>query len=135
MNLRPSGYEPDELPDCSTPRYSISRWNFMIAHVAGEVKNKNASSNKTCCAKYYMLNINYLSAASDCDIKGTANHERQQVRHARPYAGLSRRRTAERGVSGADRGRQTGGTAAAERRKNCDFQPYLLFCRRYTTTS
>ena len=21
MNLRPSGYEPDELPDCSTPRY------------------------------------------------------------------------------------------------------------------
>ena len=25
MNLRPSGYEPDELPDCSTPRqYDIS---------------------------------------------------------------------------------------------------------------
>ena len=23
MNLRPSGYEPDELPDCSTPRYEI----------------------------------------------------------------------------------------------------------------
>ena len=23
MNLRPSGYEPDELPDCSTPRYKI----------------------------------------------------------------------------------------------------------------
>ncbi len=23
MNLRPSGYEPDELPDCSTPRYYI----------------------------------------------------------------------------------------------------------------
>ena len=22
MNLRPSGYEPDELPSCSTPRYS-----------------------------------------------------------------------------------------------------------------
>ena len=21
MNLRPSGYEPDELPNCSTPRY------------------------------------------------------------------------------------------------------------------
>ena len=21
MNLRPSGYEPDELPDCSTPRH------------------------------------------------------------------------------------------------------------------
>ena len=23
MNPRPSGYEPDELPDCSTPRYMI----------------------------------------------------------------------------------------------------------------
>ena len=23
LNLRPSGYEPDELPDCSTPRYSF----------------------------------------------------------------------------------------------------------------
>ena len=23
LNLRPSGYEPDELPDCSTPRYMI----------------------------------------------------------------------------------------------------------------
>jgi hypothetical protein len=21
LNLRPSGYEPDELPGCSTPRY------------------------------------------------------------------------------------------------------------------
>ena len=21
LNLRPPGYEPDELPDCSTPRY------------------------------------------------------------------------------------------------------------------
>ena len=24
LNLRPSGYEPDELPDCSTPRYYIN---------------------------------------------------------------------------------------------------------------
>ena len=23
LNLRPSGYEPDELPNCSTPRYHI----------------------------------------------------------------------------------------------------------------
>ena len=23
MNLRPSGYEPDELPDCSTPRRAL----------------------------------------------------------------------------------------------------------------
>lgn len=25
MNLRPSGYEPDELPGCSTPRYLLNR--------------------------------------------------------------------------------------------------------------
>ncbi len=25
LNLRPSGYEPDELPDCSTPRTQYSR--------------------------------------------------------------------------------------------------------------
>jgi hypothetical protein len=25
LNLRPSGYEPDELPDCSTPRPVLSR--------------------------------------------------------------------------------------------------------------
>ena len=24
MNHRPSGYEPDELPGCSTPRYSLT---------------------------------------------------------------------------------------------------------------
>ncbi len=24
LNLRPSGYEPDELPGCSTPRYQRS---------------------------------------------------------------------------------------------------------------
>ena len=24
LNLRPSGYEPDELPDCSTPRRYVS---------------------------------------------------------------------------------------------------------------
>ena len=23
LNLRPSGYEPDELPDCSIPRYQL----------------------------------------------------------------------------------------------------------------
>ena len=25
MNQRPSGYEPDELPDCSTPRYESKK--------------------------------------------------------------------------------------------------------------
>ena len=26
LNLRPPGYEPDELPDCSTPRYYKNGW-------------------------------------------------------------------------------------------------------------
>ena len=28
LNLRPSGYEPDELPGCSTPRL---RWHDLLA--------------------------------------------------------------------------------------------------------
>ncbi len=31
LNLRPSGYEPDELPDCSTPRY------FRTLSVSAEI--------------------------------------------------------------------------------------------------
>ena len=30
MNLRPSGYEPDELPDCSTPRYEVNKLSIRI---------------------------------------------------------------------------------------------------------
>ncbi|MGZ2441981.1 hypothetical protein ACVI55_004417 [Sinorhizobium medicae] len=32
LNLRPSGYEPDELPGCSTPRYCVRvwLWAFMV---------------------------------------------------------------------------------------------------------
>ncbi len=29
MNLRPSGYEPDELPNCSTPRYGVWLLRFV----------------------------------------------------------------------------------------------------------
>ena len=31
MNLRPSGYEPDELPDCSIPRqFLYKKYNYEI---------------------------------------------------------------------------------------------------------
>jgi len=30
LNLRPSGYEPDELPDCSTPRHAIELSGLYI---------------------------------------------------------------------------------------------------------
>ena len=36
LNLRPSGYEPDELPDCSTPQYSIgaeARERMIVRHI------------------------------------------------------------------------------------------------------
>jgi hypothetical protein len=34
LNLRPSGYEPDELPDCSTPR----QIRGQMAEVKGQTK-------------------------------------------------------------------------------------------------
>ena len=35
MNLRPSGYEPDELPGCSTPRQSAPLGcSYILAHLA-----------------------------------------------------------------------------------------------------
>ena len=35
LNLRPSGYEPDELPDCSTPR---QKGNYSAAQGIARVK-------------------------------------------------------------------------------------------------
>ena len=36
LNLRPSGYEPDELPDCSTPRRVWSSYRHCWVHPHGE---------------------------------------------------------------------------------------------------
>jgi hypothetical protein len=33
LNLRPSGYEPDELPDCSTPRLKLQFYHFSTLSV------------------------------------------------------------------------------------------------------
>ena len=30
LNLRPSGYEPDELPGCSTPRHGVLPWQNAV---------------------------------------------------------------------------------------------------------
>ena len=52
MNLRPSGYEPDELPDCSTPRYValffegliiIPRVPFIVKHFYGWAQTNRPS--------------------------------------------------------------------------------------------
>ena len=34
LNLRPSGYEPDELPDCSTPRYYLTNYIHIFEKYA-----------------------------------------------------------------------------------------------------
>ena len=40
LNLRPSGYEPDELPDCSTPRLKNSNHSaiFLAVQIAGSMR-------------------------------------------------------------------------------------------------
>ena len=35
MNLRPSGYEPDELPGCSTPRHHVRVCVFAVRERCG----------------------------------------------------------------------------------------------------
>jgi hypothetical protein len=37
LNQRPSGYEPDELPGCSTPRFEVS----IYAPSGHEIKSQN----------------------------------------------------------------------------------------------
>ncbi len=37
LNLRPSGYEPDELPDCSTPRVRLSGVRNQVIGALGLV--------------------------------------------------------------------------------------------------
>ena len=41
MNLRPSGYEPDELPDCSTPHQMSGRDS-----TAGSLRCKRRASRE-----------------------------------------------------------------------------------------
>jgi hypothetical protein len=39
LNLRPSGYEPDELPDCSTPRPSKGRIIAAASATVNQISN------------------------------------------------------------------------------------------------
>jgi hypothetical protein len=43
LNLRPSGYEPDELPGCSTPRHLYSAFYLRARGAEGKkIRNKKA---------------------------------------------------------------------------------------------
>ena len=47
MNLRPPGYEPGELPDCSTPQYLVHLWCKKIYY---DVRAFNSSRILIVCA-------------------------------------------------------------------------------------
>ena len=67
LNLRPSGYEPDELPDCSTPRYfcSLNRVFYyyrtffsqmqQVISGLGITTNINPLKNEICIIFLYLL--------------------------------------------------------------------------------
>ena len=47
LNQRPSGYEPDELPDCSTPRH-LSGVNRQRRHPSARLSSLSATSCLRC---------------------------------------------------------------------------------------
>src|SRR5690554_1207984 len=46
LNLRPSGYEPDELPDCSIPRQLT---HFILNHFSGSTEGRVLPSSILGC--------------------------------------------------------------------------------------
>ena len=53
LNLRPSGYEPDELPDCSTPRHRLAARSSRVSGALAEDKKaaariRPAAADLTC---------------------------------------------------------------------------------------
>ena len=57
MNLRPSGYEPDELPGCSTPRRCLwPRWR-------GGAPERRAQSDEVCVVCLAGLAASYSPAS------------------------------------------------------------------------
>ena len=59
LNQRPPGYEPDELPDCSIPRYLIFKCLIIIAQ------------GKTKCKCFFEISKNIFSCGSGADLHRT----------------------------------------------------------------
>ena len=58
LNLRPSGYEPDELPDCSTPR-STKIWNIIEFFMTCQIfSSKNFKLASECVASLPNIGAN-----------------------------------------------------------------------------
>ena len=47
MNLRPLGYEPNELPDCSTPRQNHPLETCLVQVTERDIGNKKSLSKLT----------------------------------------------------------------------------------------
>ena len=60
MNLRPSGYEPDELPGCSTPRYFNC---LFITNRPEAVNGKNPLRHNILIIFWFL--VNYPSVFGD----------------------------------------------------------------------
>ena len=55
MNLRPSGYEPDELPNCSTPRYLRNQDCFItIQYFMEFVKHYSSFGKMLLLLSFYL---------------------------------------------------------------------------------
>ena len=62
LNQRPSGYEPDELPDCSTPRYLLLRLKRRCRHLSAWLPSPGSGPRSgrpvglaKCCALRWRL--------------------------------------------------------------------------------
>ncbi len=67
MNLRPSGYEPDELPDCSIPRLKVLKIKvFVLLRV---VPCKAKSQNLLTKGKYLNLLTIQAKEQKNSDLK------------------------------------------------------------------
>ena len=66
LNQRPSGYEPDELPSCSTPRYVVCHMTILLYH--------SGSSMSTLINIFFYFNLCViLRHASICIIQWREN--------------------------------------------------------------
>ncbi|CAG9933027.1 protein of unknown function [Candidatus Nitrotoga arctica] len=70
LNLRPSGYEPDELPDCSTPRQLRNR---TIAKQTGFVKHYS----KLLTLTYHYYLVESVIFLTNCDANNDPSHLRR----------------------------------------------------------
>ena len=66
LNLRPSGYEPDELPDCSTPRH-VS--HSKVAKASGKLLPTAQESRRS-----YMSDEESSAAADFTGFYSPSNH-------------------------------------------------------------